>query len=123
MLQFPINTVFYVPGNKSDRLEFNTLSGILVARKGADSGSITLDFPANEPTSLVTEDQAQFGGLVKHVEDKFVLEDVKVSKTAKKILIRLADDTSRSASIIVYCVHLKTEQSKFRENASNIISK
>lgn len=41
--------------NPSDALEFDTLSGVLVVRRGSASGSLSMDFPMNQPRPVPDE--------------------------------------------------------------------
>jgi len=80
--------VLFANGNCSEVLEFETLSGVLYARRGS---RITLDLPVNQPAPT---DLSR--NLVKAVIGDIPFQDVQFSQTTKKLLIRLKDGTDRS---------------------------
>ncbi|CAH1776563.1 unnamed protein product [Owenia fusiformis] len=87
------SALFMCEGNTSQKLGFKTLSGDLFATR--DGNKIMLDLPLNppEPTEVNYSDLiiAVIGDLID------VVKDIQYSATTKKLLIRLRDDTQRTA--------------------------
>ena len=82
-----------VLGTKSDQLEFDTKSGKLIARQ-SDSG-IILDFPSNPPRPLGQAETAALGPVIEAVAGDLGVQEVLLSQTTYKLLIRLEDRHSR----------------------------
>ncbi|KAA0188972.1 hypothetical protein HAZT_HAZT002325 [Hyalella azteca] len=82
-------------GNSCSKFEFETLSGTLVARKDSETQKITLDFPNYEPVPL-SDHHADLATLVKLVEEQLPVQDVRVSLTARKLIVRIKDSCTRS---------------------------
>ena len=80
-------------GNKSSKIEFETLSGTLIARRDGDK--IVLDFPSNPPAKLTGEQARALQPLVNKVVGKLPVEEILLSPRAKKLLVRLKDTCSR----------------------------
>eukprot|EP00058_Branchiostoma_floridae_P017446 XP_002602934.1 hypothetical protein BRAFLDRAFT_251802 [Branchiostoma floridae] len=81
-------TLFYMMKNPSSQLTFQTLSGDLFARREGDF--ISLDLPENK-----SQPQVQTYTLIIVVGD-LPVQDLFVSHTAKKLVVRLQDGTTRS---------------------------
>lgn len=77
-------------GNQAKTIEFETLSGILKASQTEDLG-IALDFPINEPSPCNTDVSA----LLKEATGDLIVQDVQLSPTTKKLLLRLDDQYTR----------------------------
>lgn len=87
------HVLFHCLGNTNARLEFDTKSGVLVARR--DGTLITLDFPANPPRPLDPAEEAQLAGLLKVASGGLPVSQVLLSRTSKKLLVRLHQSCSR----------------------------
>ncbi|KAF2361040.1 Phenazine biosynthesis PhzF protein [Trinorchestia longiramus] len=88
------HVLFACLGNTSSKLQFETLSGTLVAKRNATTQHIILDFPNNEPVAL-DDQQTSLQNLVELVKEKLPVQDVKVSFSAKKLLVRVNDSCTR----------------------------
>ncbi|XP_064601111.1 phenazine biosynthesis-like domain-containing protein 1 [Liolophura sinensis] len=88
--------LFFVIGNQSEMLEFDTHSGILATRREGEE--ITLNFPLN-PSTRQVHDRAgrneDFLELFKYIVDEDKVLAVEYSSTTKKLLLRLHDNVSR----------------------------
>ncbi|XP_064109206.1 phenazine biosynthesis-like domain-containing protein isoform X2 [Macrobrachium nipponense] len=81
-------------GNTNKQIEFETKSGVLLARRSGEK--IVLDFPKNPPCELHPTLKADLAGLVKAIaNDNLPLKELKISHETKKLLIRLADSCTR----------------------------
>lgn len=80
-------------GNSNTRLEFETKSGTLVARR--DGRHIILDFPANPPEPLSAPEEARLAELLKVASGGFSVSQVLLSRTTKKLLVRLHPSYTR----------------------------
>ncbi|XP_066955301.1 phenazine biosynthesis-like domain-containing protein 1 isoform X2 [Macrobrachium rosenbergii] len=81
-------------GNTNNQIEFETKSGVLLARRSGEK--IVLDFPKNPPCELHPTLKADLAGLVKAaVRDDLPVKELKISHETKKLLIRLADSCTR----------------------------
>lgn len=89
------HTLYNCLGNTSDHLQFETLSGTLLARRNKASGTITLDFPGNCPTVLTDAEESQFGPLVNLVKAQLPVAEARISTSARKLLVRVADTCTR----------------------------
>lgn len=93
------HVLFHCLKNKKEVIEFETLSGVLMARRSGDY--IILDFPANPPGYISQEEWVAVTPLVETIAAKtfglghLEIEDVRLSKPTKKLLIRLKDHCSR----------------------------
>ena len=65
----------------------------LLARRSNES--IILDFPNNKPAALSQDQHDQLDQLVQVVRDQLPVQDVKLSTTLKKLLVRIQDDCTR----------------------------
>ena len=92
--------VLMYAGNSNIRLEFETKSGILVARR--DDRHITLDFPANPPGTLTPAEEVQLAKLMKVASGGLSVSQVLLSRTTKKLLIRLHQSCSRCVPDILF---------------------
>lgn len=92
------HTLTLCAGNTNARLEFDTKSGVLVARR--DGTLITLDFPANPPQPLDPAEEAQLAGLLKVASGGLPVSQVLLSRTSKKLLVRLRQSCSRCVEYI-----------------------
>ncbi|MCL4122627.1 UNVERIFIED_CONTAM: hypothetical protein GTU68_041206, partial [Idotea baltica] len=88
------HTLFYILENASSSLEFETLSGTLIARK--QDGGIILDFPSNRPNYLSDSEREKYSPLIKAVVGELKMKEVLLSPTTKKLLIRLDNSHSRT---------------------------
>jgi len=79
-------------GNKSKTIEFQTSSGMVLRASKDETSSITLDFPLNAPSPYEAENLQQ---IVKIAVGDFEVQDIQLSPTTKKLVIRLADKYSR----------------------------
>ncbi|XP_012934731.1 phenazine biosynthesis-like domain-containing protein 1 [Aplysia californica] len=85
--------LFFDRGNKSERLEFASRSGPLYVTKSGNK--MSLNFPLNPPSP---RDQDDIKNLLKiSVGDLGLIQDVQLSNTTRKLLIRLRDDVTREA--------------------------
>ena len=85
--------LYCLTGNKSQTIEFKTLSGVLKAsRKIRDSSLITLDFPIN---SSSTYQANNLESLLKVTTGDLEILEVRVSESTKKLIVRLADKHTR----------------------------
>ncbi|ESO00850.1 hypothetical protein HELRODRAFT_157296 [Helobdella robusta] len=78
--------LFQCCGNQSERVTFDTLSGLLLASRSRDihaNDVISLDFPLNEPQPVTISAQ---------MKDIIDIVDVELSRGTKKLVIRLSDD-------------------------------
>lgn len=87
------HVLFHSLGNTSHQLEFETQSGLLVARR--DGHYIVLDFPANPPTPLTPSEETQLASLLKVVSSGLQVEQLLLSRTTKKLLVRLHHSCTR----------------------------
>ncbi|KAK3891194.1 hypothetical protein Pcinc_004909 [Petrolisthes cinctipes] len=85
--------LFHCLGNKKEQLEFETLSGVLVARQ--EGSHIVLDFPSNPPRPLTQEEEVALTSLVKAAAGDLKVEQVQLSPTTKKLLVRLNNSCTR----------------------------
>ncbi|XP_078660046.1 phenazine biosynthesis-like domain-containing protein [Branchiostoma floridae x Branchiostoma belcheri] len=91
-------TLFYMMKNPSSQLTFQTLSGDLFARRDGDF--ISLDLPENktQPQSVFfssIQDREPYSQLLQIVVGDLPIQDLHVSHTAKKLVVRLQDGTTR----------------------------
>lgn len=63
-----------------------------------DGTLITLDFPANPPQPLEPEEEVQLAGLLKVASGGLPVSQVLLSRTNKKLLVRLHQSCSRFVS-------------------------
>ncbi|KAK3592832.1 hypothetical protein CHS0354_019061 [Potamilus streckersoni] len=84
--------LFNMYENKSPEITFDSKSGPLIVSQEDDT--ISLDFPLN-PTQK--QDQNEIKELLKEICDASIIFDVEYSPTTKKLLVRLKDETPRSA--------------------------
>eukprot|EP00039_Didymoeca_costata_P013861 m.217471 g.217471 ORF g.217471 m.217471 type:complete len:287 (-) comp15886_c1_seq4:102-962(-) len=77
--------------NKSDALRFETLSGCLVASR--KDSLVSMDLPHNAPISL--EKNNKYEPLARLTVGQIEIHSMAYSSSTKKLLVRLADDTSR----------------------------
>ncbi|CAH1246914.1 PBLD [Branchiostoma lanceolatum] len=84
-------TLFYMMKNPSPQLTFQTLSGDLFARREGDF--ISLDLPENKTQPL---DREPYSQLLKIVVGDLTIQDLQVSHTAKKLVVRLQDGTRQT---------------------------
>ncbi|XP_066303568.1 phenazine biosynthesis-like domain-containing protein isoform X2 [Branchiostoma lanceolatum] len=84
-------TLFYMMKNPSPQLTFQTLSGDLFARREGDF--ISLDLPENKAQPL---DREPYSQLLKIVVGDLTIQDLQVSHTAKKLVVRLQDGTRQT---------------------------
>ncbi|XP_063604521.1 phenazine biosynthesis-like domain-containing protein 1 [Penaeus indicus] len=87
------HTLFNCLGNRNNRLEFKTMSGVLVARK--DGSNIILDFPENPPEPLTAQQRTDLDVLVKGVVNDLHVDTVLLSHTTKKLLVKLHSSCTR----------------------------
>ncbi|XP_042204586.1 phenazine biosynthesis-like domain-containing protein [Homarus americanus] len=87
------HVLFNELGNCRTHVEFETLSGVLVARK--DSDNIVLDFPANTPVPLTPHQDTQLGPLLRVATDGLQVQQMMLSHTTKKLLVRLHHSCTR----------------------------
>ncbi|CAL4067004.1 unnamed protein product, partial [Meganyctiphanes norvegica] len=88
------HVLFQCLGNESSLIKFSSLSGTLLARR---SGShIVLDFPANDPIPLTTEQEEALGPLVEEVRGGLHVVEVLHSPALKYLMVRLDDSTTRT---------------------------
>ncbi|MPC93242.1 Phenazine biosynthesis-like domain-containing protein 1 [Portunus trituberculatus] len=80
-------------GNSNTRLKFETKSGTLVARR--DDHCIILDFPANPPETLTPAEETQLSELVKVASGGLLVSQVLISRTTRKLLVRLHPSCTR----------------------------
>lgn len=85
---------FFSSGNTAKTIEFETRSGVLKASR-AEDGGITLDFPSNEPSAY----DADLSALIQITAGGLKLQDVQLSTTTKKLLLRLDDRYTRYSTI------------------------
>ncbi|XP_035670580.1 phenazine biosynthesis-like domain-containing protein isoform X11 [Branchiostoma floridae] len=83
-------TLFYMMKNPSSQLTFQTLSGDLFARREGDF--ISLDLPENKSQP---QDKETYSQLLQIVVGDLPVQDLFVSHTAKKLVVRLQDGTTR----------------------------
>ncbi|CAL4124296.1 unnamed protein product, partial [Meganyctiphanes norvegica] len=94
------HVLFHCLGNTCAVIEFETLSGILLARRSGEY--IILDFPANSPGLLTQEESVAVAPLIEAVtmkasgDARLEVEEVQLSKTTKKLLVRLKDTCPRN---------------------------
>nr|XP_045623167.1 phenazine biosynthesis-like domain-containing protein [Procambarus clarkii]XP_045623169.1 phenazine biosynthesis-like domain-containing protein [Procambarus clarkii]XP_045623170.1 phenazine biosynthesis-like domain-containing protein [Procambarus clarkii] len=81
------HVLFHCLGNLSSRLEFETQSGVLVARR--EGHHIVLDFPANPPVPLTALEETQLARLLKVVTGDLQVKHLLLSHTTKKLLVSL----------------------------------
>jgi len=80
-------------GNNLDTIEFKTLSGVLKAsRTCRNSSLITLDFPTN---SSLTYNAPNMDSILKVTIGDLEVHEVRISESAKKLIVRLADKYTR----------------------------
>lgn len=81
--------------NANRKLEFQTLSGTLLARKEGDL--ILLDFPENEPVSLTSEEERELSPLVEAAlgEAKGKARTVSISRALKYLMVQVDDSCTR----------------------------
>ncbi|GFU15161.1 phenazine biosynthesis-like domain-containing protein 1 [Nephila pilipes] len=77
-------------GNESEVIEFETLSGILKAKRLSDN-RIEMDFPAYESKSVM----GKCDELVKAIVKDLPVQDVVFSSSARMYLIQLSDNVTR----------------------------
>lgn len=87
--------VLFDIGNPNTVLSFSTLSGTLKAIRNKEDRTISLDFPLS-PCEV--QDMAEHQDLIKNTISSPHLNvvDCQYSAVTKKLLVRLADDTTRS---------------------------
>lgn len=87
------HVLFHHLGNKNKQIQFETMSGVLLARKSGEN--IVLDFPANPPEELHPTLKADLANLVKALVGDMVLKELRISHKTKKLLLRLDDSYTR----------------------------
>ncbi|XP_042883440.1 phenazine biosynthesis-like domain-containing protein 2 isoform X2 [Penaeus japonicus] len=89
------HVIFQNLGNTNNQLEFQTLSGTLIARK--ENHLLLLDFPENDPLSLTSEEEQTLSPLVEAVlgEEKPRARTVAISRTLKYLMVQLDDGCTR----------------------------
>ncbi|XP_068202278.1 phenazine biosynthesis-like domain-containing protein 1 isoform X2 [Palaemon carinicauda] len=88
------HVLFHHLNNNHKQIEFETKSGVLLARKLGEN--ILLDFPKNPPGELHPSLRADLAGLVKAtVGDDLPVKELKISHETKKLLVRLEDSCTR----------------------------
>ncbi|XP_063600537.1 phenazine biosynthesis-like domain-containing protein 2 [Penaeus indicus] len=89
------HVLFQNLGNTNNKLEFQTLSGTLVARKEGDL--ILLDFPENEPLSLTSEEEQELSPLVEAALGAARAEarTVAIARALKYLMVQLDDSCTR----------------------------
>ncbi|KAL7641716.1 UNVERIFIED_CONTAM: hypothetical protein RMT77_007589 [Armadillidium vulgare] len=88
------HTLFNIIGNKSDSIEFETLSGSLWVKKHEDG--ISMDFPFNKPEPLTENQQEKYGKLIKAVAGNNKVKETLFSKSSGMMMIRLEDYYTRT---------------------------
>ena len=83
--------LFQVSKNSNQVIRFDTLSGVLEAKRKDDK--VVLDLPINSP-EVVKE--GEFQELVKEVSCSLPVQEVLLSQTTRKLLIRLSDSVTMS---------------------------
>lgn len=83
--------LFQHQNNVNPRVVFETLSGDLAVTKKGDG--YVMDFPLNPPAQ---EDPNDFRDIIKVAVGNHPVQDVYLSPTTKKLMIRLADSCDRS---------------------------
>ncbi|XP_071547372.1 phenazine biosynthesis-like domain-containing protein 1 [Panulirus ornatus] len=87
------HVLFHCLGNTNSQLEFETQSGVLVARK--NGRDILLDFPGNPPAPLTAEQETQLSPLLQVVTGGLPVGQLLISHTTKKLLVRLHHSCTR----------------------------
>nr|XP_002128272.1 phenazine biosynthesis-like domain-containing protein 1 [Ciona intestinalis] len=85
-------TLFHIAENKNDVVTFSTLSGDLFATRQNDK--ILLDFPLNKPEPFNHLDLSSTIDVTLQTDNVTRIKEILLSKTAKKLLIRMKDDFS-----------------------------
>ncbi|XP_071545767.1 phenazine biosynthesis-like domain-containing protein 1 [Panulirus ornatus] len=98
------HVLFQHLGNKRSQVEFETLSGVLVTRRGEGDGeeeeegggiTIVMDFPSNPPMALSPAQGRQLQPLVQAVTGDLKVHQVLISHSLKYLLVRLNHSYSR----------------------------
>ena len=85
------------PDNPNEKIEFETMSGVLGVRK--QGLMIVMDFPAYKPMQLDAKQKKDAHPLIKGILGDLLPADTAYCPVTKKLLVRLEDFCSRSVVV------------------------